>query len=147
MATQSKLGAVAPYHLPAPAPQRGPVVSVQVAVTPQKKFTEDGNIILLGFLGETEVEVVFKRDEAIRPLLTQLTQLLKTARARSAAADGQVPNASSLRCPLYVEGVWRVRLVFDQNDMPVRRYQLHAARWRVRRADGSEQIGGQKREA
>ena len=136
-----------PYQEGATRQERGTIVSVQVAVTPQKKYTEDGHIILLGFMGTSEVELVFKRDEAIRPLLTHLNQLINVTRSRHSAAGLPPPNASELRCPLNVEGVWRVRLYFDNNDMPVRRYQLHAARWRVRRADGAEQIGGRRREA
>ena len=135
------------YPAPAPRPQRGAVVSVQIAVTPQKKYTEDGHIILLGYMQNSEVEVVFKRDVAIRPLLTHLNQLIQVARARATAAGEPPPNASTLRCPLNIDGIWRVRLVFDRNDMPMRRYQLHAMRWRVKRADGSDQIGGQRREA
>ena len=60
-----------PYQGGVARPQRGTVVSVQVAVTPQKKITEDGHIILLGYMENAEVELVFKRDDAIRPLLTQ----------------------------------------------------------------------------
>jgi hypothetical protein len=136
-----------PYQGGVARPQRGTVVSVQVAVTPQKKITEDGHIILLGYMENAEVELVFKRDEAIRPLLTHLNQLINVTRSRHTSAGLPPPHASDLRCPLNVEGIWRVKLYFDQNDMPVRRYQLHAARWRVRRADGAEQIGGQRREA
>ena len=147
MDPQRKNAAETPYAVPAPPQQRGAVVSVQIAVTPQKKYTEDGHIILLGLIQETEVEIVFRRDDAIRPLLTHLTQLIQSCRARHKAAGLEMPNVSTLRCPLTVEGVWRVRLAFDNNDMPVRRYQLHAARWRMRRMDGPDQIGGQRRQA
>lgn len=135
------------YQGTTPPAERGTVVSVQVAVTPQKKHTEDGQIVLLGYMQDSEVEVVFKRDVAIRPLLAYLNKLIQVSRARNSAEGKPPPNASTLRCPLNIDGIWRVRLVFDQNDMPVRRYQLHAMRWRVRRADGTEQIGGQRREA
>lgn len=112
----------------------GPMVSVEVDVTPQKKENENGDIILLGHLGKSEVEVVFKRSEALRPLLTLLTQLLRAARAKAVASGEAPPNVSELRCPLRVEGAWRVRLHFDENDMPVRHYQLLANRWRSRNA-------------
>lgn len=144
---QRKLVSESPYRDATPRPQRGTIVSVKIAVTPQKKYTEDGHIILLGYMQDAEVEVVFKRDVAIRPLLTHLNQMIQVSRARHKAVGQPPPNASNLHCPLNIEGVWRVRLAFDENDMPVRRYQLHAARWRVSRADGSEQIGGQRKEA
>lgn len=111
---------------------RGPVVSVKVDVTPQKKDGEDGDIILLGHVGKSEVEVVFKKNEAIRPLLARLTQLLRAARAKSVATGTPHPNVSDLRIPLNVQGTWRVRLQFDEDDMPVRYYQLLAARWNMR---------------
>ena len=112
--------------------KRGPIVSVSVDVTPQKKEDQNGDIILLGHVGTAEVEVVFKRSEAMRPLLTRLTQLLRAARARSVASGDPVPHAADLRIPLEVHGAWRVRLQFDEDDMPVRHYQLLAARWRMR---------------
>ena len=49
-----------------------------------------------------------------------------------AVAEGTAePKASDLRLPLQIEGAWQVRLHFDQNDMPVRHYQLVANRWRA----------------
>ncbi len=113
-------------------PRTGPLVSIQVDVTPQKKENQDGDIILLGHLGKSEVEVVFKRSEALRPLLTLLNHLLRAARAKAVAAGTAAPNVSELRCPLQVEGAWQVRLHFDENDMPVRHYQFVASRWRSR---------------
>ena len=113
---------------------RGPVVAVRVDVTPQKKNGENGDIILLGHVGDAEVEVVFKKDETIRPLLARLTQMMRAARAKSVALGEPQPNASTVRIPLNVQGAWRVRLQFDENDMPVRHYQLLAARWTMRGA-------------
>ena len=115
-----------------PGARTGPLVSVQVDVTPQKKENAEGDIILLGHLGKSEVEVVFKRSEALRPLLTLLTQMLRAARAKAVAAGDVPPNVSELRLPLQVDGAWRVQLHFDADDMPVRHYQLMASRWRSR---------------
>lgn len=113
-------------------PRTGLLVSIQVDVTPQKKENQDGDIILLGHLGKSEVEVVFKRSEALRPLLTLLNQLLRASRAKAEAAGTSPPNVSELRCPLQIEGAWQVRLYFDEDDMPVRHYQFVASRWRTR---------------
>ena len=110
----------------------GPLVSVQVDVTPQEKENAEGDIVLLGHLGKSQVEVVFKRNEALRPLLTLLTQMLRGARAKAVAVGEVPPNVSELRLPLQVDGAWRVRLHFDADDMPVRHYQLVANRWRSR---------------
>ena len=101
-------------------------------MTPQKKENAEGDIVLLGHLGKSQVEVVFKRNEALRPLLTLLTQMLRGARAKAVAVGEVPPNVSELRLPLQVDGAWRVRLHFDADDMPVRHYQLVANRWRSR---------------
>ncbi|MCV6591776.1 MAG: hypothetical protein OIF48_02410 [Silicimonas sp.] len=147
MEPQQKLAKEPTYAVKAQRQARSNIISVQVDVTPQKKTTKDGNIVLLGYLQDTEVEVVFKHDGAIHPLLTYLNQMIKVSRSRASAAGRPAPHVSNLRCPLNIEGFWKVRLIFDTDDMPQRRYQLHATRWRVRRTENGESISGQRQQA
>ena len=117
-----------------PQSQPGDTVAIQVSVTPQKKVTPEGEIIILGYVQHSEVEVIFKRDQSIMPLLHALYQIIQAARRRSAETGKPMPHVSYLRCPLHVEGKWRVKVDVDDDEMPIRRYQLLATNWRLKRA-------------
>ncbi len=129
----SQQSAVQPAPLPVPISnpsQPGPLVRLRVGLTPQKKQTPSGDIVILGYVQKSEVEIIFKRENALIPLVTQLAELVKTARSKSEAANLPMPHVSALRIPLDVEGSWRVRLQVDEDEIPVRRYQLLVNRWR-----------------
>lgn len=130
----SQQSAAQPARSPVPVPppsQTGPLVTVRVGLTPQKKQTPTGDIVILGYVQQSEVEIVFKRDNALIPLLTRLAEMVKFTRTQSEAAGKPMPHVSGLRCFLDVEGAWRVRLQVDDDEIPVRRYQLLVNRWRM----------------
>jgi len=130
----SQQSAVQPAPPPVPLPSTskpGPLVTVRVALSPQKKQLPNGDIVLLGYVQNAEVEVVFKRDNALIPLLTRLADLVKFARTKCEDAGQSMPHVSELRCGVDVEGSWRVRLQVDDDEIPVRRYQILVNRWRI----------------
>lgn len=99
------------------------VVEVSVEVTPHQRRALCGDLVLLGQIGRNEVDVIFpgRRARAARSLLAYFAE-----RERKE----QVPTAE-IRCPLRVEGSWRIRLVQTDVGLPERRYQLFVARWEV----------------
>ena len=130
----SQQSAVQPAPPPVPLPSTskpGPLVTVRVALSPQKKQTPNGEIVILGYVKQSEVEIVFKRENTLIPLLTRLTELVKFARKKCESVGEPMPHVSELRCGVDVEGSWRVRLQVDDDEIPVRRYQLLVNRWRI----------------
>ncbi len=122
---------------------RSGTVPVTVMVTAQRRKTPMGDLVLRGLIGGKDIEVVFpgQRQLAAQPLLERLQARLQSARyERGSAADGK--NLPEVRQELKVDGAWRVRLMNEQNAKPDRRFQLVAARWRYRGADGIEHVFG-----
>ena len=130
----SQQSAVQPAPPPIPLPSTSksdPLVRVRVALSPQKKQTPNGDIVILGYVQQSEIEIVFRRENALIPLLTRLANLVKFTRAKCEAAGKPMPHVSELRCGVDIEGSWRVRLQVDDDEIPVRRYQLLVNRWRI----------------
>jgi len=99
------------------------VVEVSVEVTPHRRRASRGDLVLLGQIGRHQVDVIFpgRRARAARSLLTYFA-----ARERK-----EQVSSAQIRCPLRVEGVWRISLVQTDVGLPERRYQLLVARWEV----------------
>jgi len=121
---------------------RSGTVSVRVRVTPERRKTPMGDLVLRGFIEGKEIEVVFpgRRQAAAVPLMQRLMskhQLAKIDQGKELAAQqGQV------QMELKVDGAWRVRLMNEQDAKPERRFQLVVARWRYRGPDGVEHVFG-----
>lgn len=118
------------------------IVQITAEVTPQRRRTKQGDLILRGFIQEKEIEVVFPghRSTAAAPLLQKLQANIHQARHES---TGSASNLAALsRLKLKIDGVWRVRLLTEQQGMPERRFQFIAARWRFRGSNGVEQAFG-----
>ena len=122
---------------------RSGTISVKVQVTPQRRKTPMGDLVLRGFIGGKEIEVVFpgRRQAAAIPLLQRL---LSKRQLESLQGDKDQPSRSQdqVRMDLKVDGAWRVRLMNEQDARPERRFQLIAARWRYRGPDGVEHVYG-----
>jgi hypothetical protein len=115
-------------------------VQVAVEVTPRRRRCANADLILLGFVSEKEIELVFPgaRKAAAVPLLQRLQAQLQYRKLLpdAKAATGEI------RQPLRVDGIWRVRLLDEHSAVPERRFQLVAARWRYRDAKGVEHVFG-----
>lgn len=121
---------------------RTSIVNVVVEITPQRRRTANGDCIFRGFIGEKEIEVVIpaSRQDAILPLAKFLQARLQSAtqgKTRTVTAA-----AGALRHKLRIDGVWRVRMLTETDGLPERRFQLVAARWRFRGADGLDSVHG-----
>jgi len=112
---------------------RTSLVSVTVDVLPQHRKLPNGDQIFRGNIGEKDIEIVVpaNRYEAALPLIKHLQNRLRLAQV-STGGD----TVASVRQKLRVDGVWRVRMMNETNATPERRFQLVAARWRYRGADG-----------
>jgi len=123
---------------------RAGIVQVTVAVTPQIRSTRDGDLVLRGYVDEKEIEVVFpaSRQAQVTPLLRQLQQKVRVIRQEEVSKGG-LSLVDAIKQQLRIDGIWRVRLLAEINGMPVRRFQLVAARWRFHDADGVLHVGGE----
>lgn len=120
------------------------LVKVHVDVTPEWRRSPQGDLMLRGFIAGKEIEVVFHgRRQVSAGRLTQWLHSRVEQAKRTAKASGRVPSVVEVRQKLLVDGVWRVRLLAEQNGMPVRRFQLYAARWRFHGADGAVHMNGE----
>ena len=108
------------------------LVRIAVDVTPERRRSPRGDLILRGYVAGKEIEVVFpgRRHAAAVPLLHRLQKLLHRK------AEG------SVALPLRVDGCWRVRM-YERDGIADRRYQLVAARWHFRGTDGVDHIHGE----
>ncbi|MGR3514072.1 MAG: hypothetical protein ACU0GG_15035 [Paracoccaceae bacterium] len=122
---------------------RSGTVSVEVKVTPQRRKTMTGDLVLRGFIEGKEIEVVFpgRRQAAAVPLMQRL--MSKHHLAKMGEGKNGVPaQPEATHMVLKVDGVWRVRLMNEQDAKPERRFQLVVARWRFRGPDGVQHVFG-----
>ena len=124
---------------------KGSIVTVQLHLTPLRRSTTRNDLLCVGFLGGTRVEVVFpgrRRKDAVA-LEADLDAYLR-AKSRAARAKGlQAPHVISIRFPLSAEGVWRVRLDEAGDDDVERVYQFMAARWTWLDPEGGQKSSGE----
>ena len=121
---------------------RSGTVAVSVHVTPQRRKTPMGALVLRAFIDGKEIEVVFpgRRQAAAVPLLQRLVSKQQMQKTGSSQPGGAQQDRT--RMELKVDGAWRVRLMNEQDAKPERRFQLVAARWRYRGPDGVEHVFG-----
>jgi hypothetical protein len=113
---------------------RTSLVRITVEVTPERRRSSRGDLILRGYVAGKEIEVVFpgRRHAAAVPLLHRLQQILQRM------ADRKTRAALAVR----IDGCWRVRMV-ERDGLPDRHFQLVAARWQFRGPDGREHLHGE----
>lgn len=119
------------------------VVRVSVEVTPEMRSMPEGDVVLRAYTNDKEIEVVFPNDrrEAALRLITRLRHAVERGKA-AIRLQQKEPKPRELRQTLHVEGVWNVRLMEEQHGLPVRRFQLVAARWRYTGTDGLVHVDG-----
>lgn len=112
------------------------LVRISVEVTPERRRSARGHLILRGYVAGKEVEVIFpgRRHAAAVPLLHRLQGLVQRAKESGA-------SRASLK--VRIDGCWRIRMMTERDGMPDRRFQLIAARWQFRGNDGMEHLHGE----
>ncbi len=113
-------------------------VTVQVAL--QWRRSSQGDIVMRGFVGGKEIEVVFRGQRRNGAL--QLAQRLHESVTKPKAGQPSSGDRAELRPTLVIDGVWRARLMAEQQGIPVRRFQLFAARWRYHGPHGMVYVDG-----
>ena len=108
------------------------VVRVRVEVTPLRRKTSRGDVLCIGFFEDSEIDVIIpgRRSRESGPLIAQLDKLVHAAN-REAAQQKRPPfPPTAIRFPLVSEGIWRVRVEDDQEQIE-RRYQFVLSSWCV----------------
>lgn len=108
------------------------VVRVRLDVTPLRRKTSRGDVLCIGFFEESEIDVVIpgRRSLESGPLTAQLDKMVQAA-SREAARQKRPPYPpTALRFPLDAEGIWRIRIE-DEQEQIERRYQFLLSSWTV----------------
>ena len=96
--------------------------------------TRRGDLLVSGFaVGELEISILFagRRVAEAAPLVAHLEQV-RARQLRSAMQANRPPPAlEDIRCPVWVEGAWRPRVVTREDGWAERSFHLIAARWRI----------------
>lgn len=119
------------------------IVAITIDLTPLAARSGRRDLVVKGFVGDTEVDVIFpgRRARNTSPL-TGMLEMFAVGARRAAAEDGMpIPTADRIRCPVQVEGCWRPRITTDASGWPTRRYQLLAARWTIDTGRGPQVFG------
>ena len=114
---------------------RSGMVNITVELTPERRRSSRGDLVLRAYVAEKEIEVVFtgRRHAAAVPLLHRLQHLLQ------AAGQGDKRPSITVR----IDGVWRIRMMAERDGIADRRFQLIAARWHFEGRDGIKHLHGE----
>lgn len=114
---------------------RGPLVNILVELTPERRKSSRGDMVLRAYVAGKPIEVVFtgRRHAAAVPLLHRLQALLQTVEP-----DGPRP-----RLKVAIDGIWRIRMAAERDGISDRRFQLVAARWHFAGRDGIKHLHGE----
>lgn len=114
---------------------RGPLVNISVDLTPERRRSFRGDLVLRGYVAGKEIEVVFtgRRHAAAVPLLHRLQALLQAA-----VPDGKRPSLGVM-----IDGIWRIRMAAERDGIAARQFQLVAARWHFAGRDGIKHLHGE----
>ncbi len=123
---------------------KGGVVEVAFEVTPLRKRTTRGDMLVMGFISGVEIEVIFpgRRRASTGPLLSRLDQLVRQANREAQQAKRPAPSMTQIRYPLKAQGTWRTRIHRDPHDIVDRTHQFLIARWMMRDGAGIERVYG-----
>ncbi len=121
------------------------VVNVQIHLTPLRRETSRGDLMSVGFLDETRIEVIFpgRRRRAAVAFEKELDVFMRNETSAALSKGLVKPHAVTLRFPIFAEGIWRVRLNEADEDEFERVYQFVAARWTFRNHKGQDQELGE----
>ena len=119
------------------------VVEIDIKLTPLRKRTSRGDLLFVGFMSETEVDVIFpgRRAGQTGPLLDVLDTMLRKANQAALNHNRPLPAVYGLQFPLRCQGYWRVS-IRDDDDTLDRRFQFLVARWTITAPDGTQQSFG-----
>ncbi len=119
------------------------VVEIEIRLTPLRKKTSRGDLMFVGFMNETEVDVIFpgRRAAQTGPLLEVLDTLLRKANQAALNNNRPLPAIYGLQFPLRCQGYWRVSIKED-DAMLDRRFQFLVARWTITAPDGALHVFG-----
>ncbi len=119
------------------------VVDIDIKLTPLRKKTSRGDLMFVGFMSETEVDVIFpgRRVTQTGPLLKVLDTLLRKANQAALNHNRPLPAIYGLQFPLRCQGYWRVSIKEDDATLD-RRFQFLVARWTITAPDGTQHSFG-----
>ena len=120
-------------------------VSVRLALTPLRRETSRGDLLVAGYLDDSRVEVVFpgRRRDAAQALEEALDKFARKETTAAQSRGTSLPHATHLRFPLHAEGIWRTRIDEVEEDDLERIYQFMAARWTFHTENGEEKSFGE----
>lgn len=121
-------------------------VEISIEVTPLIARTARNDILIRGFAGSAEVDVIFpgRRSKNTEPLISRLQRLEKRVRRASRDPNAKPPDPASIRLPIMIEGTWRPRFHEDGSGWTTRTYQLIAARWVFTTESGERAVFGDR---
>lgn len=116
------------------------VVEVELELTPLRKESSRLDLVFVGFIGSSEIEIVFsgRRRAASAPLSATLDRLFSEAAKMSTKPQSQ----HNTRCDVRVLGSWRKNIV-EEEGMIERRYQFLVARWSYSENEETERTYGE----
>ena len=120
-------------------------VLVRLDLTPLRRETSRGDLLCIGYLDDSRVEVVFpgRRRDAAAILETELDHFLRSENTAAQLRGAPIRHAAKLRFPLMAEGTWRTRLGDTDEDEVERIYQFMVASWTLLDHTGREQSFGE----
>ena len=110
------------------------VVDIRLDLSPLRRRSSRGDLVCIGFIEDTEVEVVFpgRRAADTGPLDAELSHTVRRARSGQGA-----------RLPLRARGIWRSRVVELDKSEAKRVYQFLVAEWTLRNTAGLDTTYGE----
>ena len=118
-------------------------VEVRLEMTALHRKTKRGDILFVGFLDGTEVEVIFpgRRSVVTAPLISDISRFVSQVQRAASQAKKPAPDVTEIRYPLRAKGTWRSRLLGDDNDFE-RKFQFLVAQWVIPGPNGTERHFG-----
>lgn len=107
-------------------------VEVRLELTALHRKTQRGDILFVGFLDGTEIEVIFpgRRSAVTAPLIADISRRVSQVQKAASYAKKPPLNVTEIRYPLRAEGTWRARLLDDDDGLD-RKYQFLVAWWSI----------------
>lgn len=110
------------------------VVEVRLHLSPLSRRSSRGDLICIGFIDDSEVEVVFpgRRRNETGALEAELGRVARKAQ-----------GGRSARMPFLARGIWRSRVVELDAVESKRVYQFLVAQWTIRNSAGQDTTYGE----
>ena len=117
------------------------VVEVELELTPLRRKSSRRDLVIAGFINDSEIEVVFagRRRAHVAPLTATLDRLSWGVTSMST----ETQMHCDIRCSVRALGCWRRSVVEEAQGTIERRYQFLVARWSFSESDGTERTYGE----